>query len=84
MPTSPLPASLRARSDREAIFADIEPYLDTTVDERVEIMAALCRAAAASIAAHPAGDRILAWQEPRSPQSEALWLDLVRRARSTG
>ncbi|MBM4246510.1 MAG: hypothetical protein FJ148_22390 [Deltaproteobacteria bacterium] len=84
MPTAPLPASLRARSDREAIVADIEPYLGTTVDERVEIMAAPCRAAAESIAAHPAGDRILAWQEPRSAQSEALSLDLVRRARPTG
>jgi hypothetical protein len=84
MPAAPLPASLRARSDREAIFADIEPYRGTTVEERVEIMAALCGSAAESIEAHPERDRILAWQEPRSAASEALWLDLVRRARADG
>jgi len=84
VPASPLPASLRARSDQEATFADIEPYLGPTVGERVEIMAALCRAAAEAIEAHPERDRILAWQEPRSAESEALWLDLVRRARPGG
>lgn len=84
MPVDVLPASLRARSDRDAIFEDIEPYLGSTIEERVEIMAALCRSAAETIAAHPAQDRILAWQEPRSPESEALWLDLVRRARQKG
>jgi hypothetical protein len=44
----------------------------------------ICRAAAESIAAHPERNRILAWQEPRSAASEALWLDLVRRARRDG
>lgn len=73
-----------ARSDRDAIFEDIEPYVGSTIEERVEIMAALCRSAAETIAAHPARDRILAYQEPRSPQSEALWLDLVHRARQNG
>jgi hypothetical protein len=79
-----LPASLRARSDREAIFEDIEPYLGTSVEERMEIMSALCDAAAESIASHPAGNRILAWQEVRSPESEALWLRLIHSARGAG
>jgi hypothetical protein len=43
-------------------------------------MAALCRAAADNIEAHPARDRILSWQEPRSPESEARWIALVRQA----
>jgi hypothetical protein len=80
MASERLPESLRARSDREAILEDLEPYRGTTMAERVAVMESLCRAAAEAVAAHPDGQRILDWQDARTPESEALWLELVRRA----
>jgi len=76
-----LPASLRRRSDVDAIWEDIEPYLGTTIDERSRIMSDLCEYAAEQIAAHPRGQEINDYQDPRSPKSLALWLRLVRAAR---
>ncbi len=75
-----LPASLRRRSDIEAIADDIAPYLGTTVAERSEVMSELCRLAAEQVAAHPEGHRILEFQEPRSRASMALWMRLVAQA----
>lgn len=72
-----LPASLRRRSDVEAIGEDLRPYLGTTASERAGILAALCRYAAEQIAARPDGQRILDFQHPRSAESLALWLRLV-------
>ena len=76
-----LPASLRRRGDREAVFEDIAPYLGTTVEQRSEILSALCRLAAEQVSAHPDGMRVLAYEDRRSPASERLWLDLVASAR---
>ena len=72
-----LPASLRRRSDQDAIREDIAPYLGTTVEERLGIMSHLCRFAAEQVAAQSDPNRILDWQDPRSPESEALWRRLV-------
>lgn len=77
----PLPAALQRRSDRDAIFEDIEPYLGTTVEERSRVLGDLCRFAAEQIAAHRDGQRILDYQDPRSPGSLRLWLALVAGAR---
>ncbi len=74
-----LPPSLRRRSDRDAILDDLEPYRGTTVEERSAIMSQLCRLAAEQIAAQPDPRRVLEWQDPRSPESLALWQRLVRR-----
>lgn len=75
-----LPASLRRRNDREAIFEDIAPYRGTTVEERSTVLSALCRLAAEQIDARPDGWRILQREDRRSPESEALWLRLVGSA----
>ncbi len=80
MSDSALPAALRRRSDIEAIADDIAPYLGTTVAERSEIMGELCRLAAEQVAAHPQGHRILEFQESRSQDSMALWMQLVAEA----
>ena len=76
-----LPPGLRRRTDREAIFEDIEPYLGTTVEERSSIMSSLCHLAAEQIAARPDGWRVLTHQAPRSRESEQLWLRLVSASR---
>ena len=78
-----LPASLRRRDDVEAIRDDLLPYRGTSIDERARIMSELCRFAAEATAAHPKRDAILRFQEPRSPESMALWLRLVAAARRT-
>lgn len=72
-----LPPSLRRRDDREAIFEDIAPYRETTIEERSTIMSALCRLAAEQVAGRPDGWRALQHQDRRRPESEALWLRLV-------
>jgi len=76
-----LPLALRRRDDREVIFEDIAPYLGTTVEQRSSILSALCRLAAEQVAARTDGWRVLAYQDPRSPESERLWLRLVAAAR---
>ncbi len=74
-----LPPALRRRSDVEAIWEDIEPYVGATVEERMEILEDLCRLAAEHLTARPDA---LAYEEPRSAESERLWLRLVAKARA--
>ena len=81
MAETSLPPALRRRDDRDAIREDIAPYLGTTVEQRSEILGALCRLAAEQIAALPDGPRVLRHEDPRSPESERLWLRLVAAAR---
>lgn len=76
-----IPAALERRSDLESIREDIEPYRGTSVEQRSEIMSALCRFAAEQIAFHPRGADILAYQDARSPTSSELWQRLIARAR---
>lgn len=76
-----LPPSLRRRDDREAVREDIAPYIGTSMDERSEILSALCRLAAEQISARPDGARVLQHEDRRSPDSERLWLHLVAAAR---
>jgi hypothetical protein len=76
-----LPLGLRRHGDAEAIDEDLLPYRGTSVEERSRVLSALCRFAAEQIEARPDGARILAHQDPRSPESERLWLELVARAR---
>lgn len=75
-----LPPSLRRRDDTDAIHEDIAPYAGTTVEQRSEILSALCRLAAEQIGARPDGTRILQHEDRRSPESERRWLRLVSAA----
>jgi hypothetical protein len=81
MRAAKLPASLAQRDDRAAIPEDISPYRGTTVEERSQILSALCRLAAEQIAARPDGFRILQYEDRRSAASEGLWLRLVAAGR---
>jgi hypothetical protein len=76
-----LPPALQQHSDEDSVYDDIAPYIGTSVDERAEIISALCRLAAEQISARPDGARILEHQDRRSPESERLWLRLIEAAR---
>ena len=76
-----LPASLRRRDDVAAIFEDVEASVGRSVEERSRMVSDLCRLAADQIASRPDGSRVLAYQDPRSPASEALWRRLVEAGR---
>lgn len=76
----PLPPSLRQRDPVESIFEDIEPYRGTTVAQRSQMMDELCRWAVEQAVARPEL-RVLEHQDPRSEESDTLWLRLVREAR---
>ncbi len=81
MSDASLPPCLRRRDEREAVREDLLPYLGTTVEERSEVLSALCRFAAETIASRPDGQRVLDHEDRRSPESERLWLSLLARAR---
>lgn len=78
-----LPASLRRRDDQECIREDLLPYLGSTVEERSAILSALCREAVDALRVSADAEKILAHQDRRSAESEALWLELIYRARRT-
>lgn len=82
MSRQPLPFALQRRSDRDAIFEDIEPYLETTIAERDEILTKLCRFASEQISSHPKQNEIWAFQEPLPLSSKTLWQTLIAKARS--
>ena len=78
-----LPAALRRRDDRSAIEEGLTPYRGTTIEERSEILSALCRNGAEQIAGRQDGWRMLAHRDPRSTESEPLWLRLVAATRTS-
>jgi hypothetical protein len=57
-------------------------YRDLTVEERGELIAGLCRLAAATLDGRPDREAVLSREEPKSPLAEAWWRELVRRGRS--
>ena len=79
-----IPASLRARSDREAIFEDIAVYRDMTVAERSRVLSELCALAVRQLDSSTNPKVAWAREEPRSPESLALWKRLMRESRSRG
>lgn len=74
----PLPPSLRGRSDRDAIFEDIAVYERMTLEERSRTVSELCALAARMLDASPNREKAWAFEEPRSAESLALWLRLIK------
>jgi hypothetical protein len=68
----------RQRPLADQLEDDLAPLRDLTLEERAQVVKAVCSAARRIIDARPDGDRILAYQDPLSPESESLWLRLVR------
>jgi hypothetical protein len=80
---APLPRSF-VRTDADDVRADVEAARGTTPEERGRILVALCRMAAEQIAQHPDPRRALEWQDPCSPETEALLRRLRERYRNRG
>lgn len=78
---APLPKSLQAGSDREAIREDVAPYVGMSVEERSQTVSQLCRWARDAIEASPNPARAWAWDDKRSKESLALWQRLIGAAR---
>ncbi len=76
-----LPASLRQRSDRDAIREDVAPYAGMSPEELARALSELCRWARDAIEASPNPAKAWAWEDKRSPESLALWKELLARAR---
>lgn len=72
-----LPLSLARHSDADDVRDDVEGARGTTMAERAHVLEELCRMAAELTAAHPDPQRVLDWQDPLSPETEAL-LALLR------
>ncbi|MDY0002951.1 MAG: hypothetical protein RBU30_16750 [Polyangia bacterium] len=79
-PSRTLPLAFRGRSDADDILEDVEAARGTTLAERARILEELCRMAAELTASQPDPQRVLDWQDPLSPETEALLEALRRRA----
>lgn len=60
------------RTDAEDIAEAAAMARGTTMEERTRILEALCRMAAELVSQHFDPGRTLAWQDPLSPETEAL------------
>ncbi len=78
---SPLPATFVGRTDRDDVDADVEAARGTAPEDRARILLALCRMAAEQTRQHRDPQRVLDWQEPVSPETEALLAGLRERFR---
>ncbi len=76
-----LPPSLQARSDRDAIFEDIAPYAEMSIEERSRVLGQLCEWARDAIESSPNPEAAWKWQDPRSRESLELWRRVVAKAR---
>ena len=76
----PLPTSLQARSNRDAIFEDIAAYQGMPIEERSRVVSELCSLAVRQLNASPNSQAAWAYEEPRSAASLALWQRLMRES----
>ena len=76
-----LPEALVEQSARDDVMRDVEAARGTTVAERARILEHLCRMAAEQISQHLDPQKALDWQDPLSPETEALLARLRRAAR---
>jgi hypothetical protein len=60
---------------------EMKRYEGLSMEERGRLIVALSEAAAAILESRPDRDEVLAREEPKPPEAEAWWLELVRRER---
>lgn len=69
------------RDPYEDLRSEVEEARALSPEEHALVLEALCRMAAEQIAQHPDPAKALAWQDPRSPETEALLRRLRDRYR---
>lgn len=68
----------------EEVEGDVAPLRGLSLEERGKILESVCRDAVAIIRARPDAEKAMQLQDPRSPESIALWQSLVDRYRRHG
>jgi hypothetical protein len=68
-----------AVSDAESVRGEAERYVDMTPAERLQVLAAVCRAAGKLLRSRPDAEAALRYQDPL-PQSTIAALDRLRKA----
>jgi hypothetical protein len=68
-------------SEEQSVRDDVEPYLDASPEELDWAIDQACALAEELLRAQRHPQALLQAQDRRSPQSERLWLALVRKAR---
>ena len=69
---------------RDEVEDDVAALRGLSLDERGKILESVCRDAIAIIRARPDAEAALQQQDPRSPESVALWQSLVDKYRRHG
>ena len=74
----------KPRSDWESALEDIAPHRHQSVQERLADLDLLCRMAMQMLERFPPDERrrLLEYQEPLSPEHEAIWRRLVAEGRA--
>lgn len=71
----------RRRSLRDEVEDDVADLRGLSLEERGRILESVCRDAVAILRARPDAAEAMAWQDPRSEESERTWRALVERFR---
>ncbi len=66
---------------RDEVENDVGPLRGLTLEQRGKIVESVCRDAMAILRARPDFEEALQRRDPRSPESEATWLEAVKKFR---
>lgn len=80
----PLPATFTGQTDEVNAQEEARAIRNTTMAERARVLESLCRLAAELTAQHADPQRVLDWQDPLSPETEATLARLRSRWRGHG
>lgn len=78
------PFVLRPRTARESVLEDIEPWIGSTVEQRIKAVEELTALAVDMLRANPNVDAAVAWQDPVPPSTREHWARLMRLKRGSG
>lgn len=73
-----------ARSARDAVLEDVAPYRGLSLEQKGRVVEAVCKAAAAILAARPDRDVVMALEDPPHPSYREIVARLRSRWRTPG
>ncbi len=63
------------------MLEDIEPWVGSTIEQRIKALESLCALAIDLLRANPNAAAAVAWQDPVSPSTREHWSRLMRLKR---
>jgi hypothetical protein len=69
------------RSSEDSIREDIERYVGAPPERHARDLETVCRMVSQTLQSRPDRAAVLAFQDPRSPEAERLWLRRFRESR---